>query len=66
LYLVAKAEGKFKGRKAGSLQTKERLLERHPTIVQKLKKGMSVRDVAEITSASTTTVMKVRKALVKN
>ena len=61
--VIAKAEGKFRGRKVGSVQSKQRLLERHPIIVQKLKKGMSVRDVAEITFASTTTVMKVKKAL---
>ena len=63
--VIAKAEGKFKGRKVGSVQTTQRLLERHPIIVQKLKKGMSIRDVAEITSTSTTTVNKVRKALGK-
>jgi len=61
---IAKAEGKFKGRKLGSVQSPEKLLERYPIIVQKLKKGLSIRDVAEITSASTTTVNKVRKALV--
>ncbi len=60
---IAKAEGKFKGRKVGSVQSSQRLLERHPIIVQKLKKGLSIRDVAEITSASTTTVNKVKKAL---
>lgn len=61
--LIAKAQGKFKGRKAGSIQSTQRLLERHPIIVQKLKKGLSIRDVAEITSSSTTTVNKVKKAL---
>jgi DNA invertase Pin-like site-specific DNA recombinase len=60
---IAKAEGKFKGRKVGSIQTNERLLQRHPVIVQKLKKGLSIRDVSEITGASTTTVNKVKKAL---
>jgi DNA invertase Pin-like site-specific DNA recombinase len=60
---IAKALGKFKGRKVGSVQSKQRLLERHPIIVQKLKKGLSIRDVAEITSSSTTTVNKVKKAL---
>jgi DNA invertase Pin-like site-specific DNA recombinase len=60
---IAKAEGKFKGRKVGSIQTNERLLQRHPVIVQKLKKGLSIRDVSEITRASTTTVNKVKKAL---
>jgi DNA invertase Pin-like site-specific DNA recombinase len=61
--LIARSIGKFKGRKVGSVQSKEKLLSRYPTIVQKLKKGLSVRDTAEITSSSTATVMKVRKAL---
>lgn len=61
--IIAKAEGKFKGRKVGSVQSTQRLLERHPIIVQKLKKQMNVRDVAKITNSSTTTVMKVKKAL---
>ena len=60
---IAKAEGKFKGRKVGSLQSTQRLLERHPIIVQKLKKGLSIRDVATITKASTTTINKIKKAL---
>ena len=61
--IIAKANGKFKGRKVGSVQSKEKLLARHPIIVQKLKKGLSVRDVSALTSSSTTTVMKVKKAL---
>ena len=60
---IAKAHGRFKGRKVGSVQSTQRLLERHAIIVQKLKKGMSVRDVAEISGKSTATVMKVKKVL---
>lgn len=62
---IARAEGKFKGRKIGSVQSTSRLLERHPIIVKKINKGLSVREVAEITGKSTTTVMKVRKVLNK-
>jgi DNA invertase Pin-like site-specific DNA recombinase len=61
--LLARSIGKFKGRKVGSIQSKEKLLTRYPVIIQKLKKGLSVRDTAEITSTSTATVMKVRKAI---
>jgi len=61
--LIAKAQGKFKGRKVGSIQTKERLLSRYPVVVQKLKKGIAVRDISVITGNSTTTVMKIKKAL---
>ncbi|MCB9189477.1 MAG: recombinase family protein [Flavobacteriales bacterium] len=60
---LAKAQGKYKGRKLGSTQSTERLLERHPIIVQKLKKGLSVREISKITGKSTATVMKVKKIL---
>ena len=60
---IGKVQGKFKGRKVGSIQSTQRLLERYPIVVNKLKKGLSVRDVGEITGNSTTTIMKVRKAL---
>ncbi|AVR44795.1 transposase [Christiangramia fulva] len=62
---LAKAKGKYRGRKVGSKQTDERLLQRHPVIVEKLKKGLTVRDVAAIANKSTATVVKVRKTLVK-
>ena len=60
---IAQAQGKFKGRKVGSVQSNARLLERHPNIVKKLNKGLTVREVSEIVGKSTTTVMKVKKAL---
>jgi len=60
---IAKANGKFKGRKNGSIQTDTKLLERHPIIVAKLKKGLAIRDIAEIAQCSTTTVVKVKKVL---
>ena len=60
---IAKAQGKFKGRMIGSVQTKERLLARYPVIIQKLKKGIAVRDISEMTNNSTTTIIKVKKAM---
>jgi len=60
---IAKASGKFKGRKVGSVQSPKRLLERHPIIVQKLKKNLSIRDIASLTKASTATIMKVKKTM---
>ncbi|NOY48465.1 MAG: recombinase family protein [Chlorobi bacterium] len=62
---LAQAQGKFKGRKVGSVQSNTRLLERHPNIVKKLNKGLTVREVSEIVGKSTTTVMKVKKVLCK-
>jgi DNA invertase Pin-like site-specific DNA recombinase len=61
---IAKAQGKYKGRKVGSTQSKERLLERHPVVVQKLKKGLTVREISKITGKSTATVMKVKKSII--
>jgi DNA invertase Pin-like site-specific DNA recombinase len=60
---VARANGTYKGRKVGSFQSRERLFERHPVIVKKLKAGLKVRDIAKITQNSTATVCKVKKAL---
>jgi DNA invertase Pin-like site-specific DNA recombinase len=60
---IAKAQGKFKGRKVGSVQSNLKFLERHQIIVQKLKKGLTIRDINEITGASSTTIIKVKKAL---
>lgn len=60
---IAQSLGKFKGRKVGSVQSSTRLLERHPNIVKKLNKVLTVREVAEIVGKSTTTVMKVKKVL---
>jgi len=39
---LAKAKGKFKPRKPGSTQSETKLLERHPVIVAKLKKGVDL------------------------
>ncbi|MDT0675112.1 recombinase family protein [Autumnicola musiva] len=61
---IAKAKGKFKGRKPGSIQSDTKLLERHPLIVAKLKKGMQYRDIADITGKSTATVAKVKKVMI--
>lgn len=63
---LAQAKGKFKGRKIGSTQSNSRLLERHPIIVKKLNKGLTVREVSEIVGKSSTTVMKVKKVLALN
>jgi len=63
--IIARAEGKFKGRKIGSTQSDSRLLERHPIIAKKLSKGLTVREVSAMVGKSTTTVMKVKKVLDK-
>lgn len=56
---------KFLGRKLGSTINDAQILERHPNIVKKLRKGLSVREIAKVVNCSTTTVMKVKKIMVK-
>lgn len=60
---VAQALGKYHGRKIGATQTDEKLLQRHQTIVKKLQKGISIRDISEITGASSATICKVKKVM---
>ncbi|MFC6875714.1 recombinase family protein [Flavobacterium myungsuense] len=61
---VAQALGKYQGRKIGATQTDEKLLQRHQTIVKKLQKGISIRDISEITGASSATICKVKKVMI--
>ncbi len=61
---VAQALGKYQGRKVGAIQSDEKLLQRHQSIVKKLQKGISIRDISEITGASSATICKVKKVLV--
>lgn len=60
---IGKALGKFTGRKLGSIQTDEKLLQRHQTIVKKLQKGLTIREISEITGASSATIIKVKKVM---
>ncbi len=62
---IAKALGKYHGRKVGSIQSVEKTLIRHADVVLKLRKGLSIRDVNAITGKSTATITSVRKLLVK-
>jgi DNA invertase Pin-like site-specific DNA recombinase len=61
----AKLRGAYKGRKLGSTQTDVRLLERHQVVVKKLTKGLTVREINEITGRSSATILKIKKVLVK-
>jgi DNA invertase Pin-like site-specific DNA recombinase len=61
---VAQALGKFKGRKIGAVQTDEKLLQRHQTIVKKLQKGMPMRDITQITGSSSATICKVKNVMI--
>jgi DNA invertase Pin-like site-specific DNA recombinase len=61
---VAQALGKFKGRKIGAVQSDEKLLHRHQTIVKKLQKGMPMRDITQITGSSSATICKVKNVMI--
>lgn len=62
---VAQALGKYQGRKIGATQTDEKLLLRHQTIVKKIQRGVSVRDISAICGASSATIIKVKKVMTK-
>ena|SRR5699024_1621660 len=60
---VAKAKGKYKGRKKGSKATDEEYLQRYAGVVNQLEDGMSIRDTAKLAEVSPTTVQKVKNTL---
>lgn len=51
------------GRPVGSGMTDEKLLDKYPAVVKRLKKGLSVRDTAAACGVSTFTVQKIKKIL---
>ena len=63
---VAQALGKFQGRKIGAVQSDEKLLQRHQTIVKKLQKGMPMRDITQITGSSSATICKVKNVMINH
>lgn len=57
---IARAMGKYQGRKLGSVQTTEKMLQRHADIVKKLEKGLTIREIVKITGKSSATIQKVK------
>lgn len=51
------------GRKPGVKMSDKELLEKYPQVVRKLRKGLSVREIAGVCGISTTTVQKIKKAM---
>ena len=51
------------GRKKGSIDSDETILERHSDVAKLLKRGLSIRNISAITKKSTNTVLKVKKLI---
>jgi len=51
------------GRKKGSIESEEKIMEKHSDIVRLLKRNLSVRNVAAITKKSINTTLKVKKLI---
>ena len=51
------------GRKKGSIDSDETILERHTDVAKLLKRGLSIRNISAITKKSTNTVLKVKKLM---
>ena len=62
---IAKALGKYKGRKLGSVQSDNNLISKYDVIQKKLVKGLTIREIAGITGASSATIVKVKKIMIK-
>ena len=59
----AKEKGVKMGRPEGSKMSDKDLLAKYPEVVKKLRKGLSIREVAKICGVSSATVQRVKKAL---
>lgn len=57
------AEGWRLGRNEGSTETPDQVLEKHKEVVKQLRKGLSIRNVRDITGKSTATMQKVKQLL---
>ena len=60
---LAKSKGIKFGRKVGSVKTTEQMKEEYAEQIKLLKKGVSIRQIAKLTSTSPTTIMKLKKEL---
>ena len=61
----AKEKGVRMGRPEGSKMSDEDLLAKYPEVAKKLRKGLSVRDVAKLCGVSVSTVQRVKKIIEK-
>ena len=59
----AKEKGVKMGRPEGTRMSDKDLLDKYPEVVRKLRKGLSIRDVAQLCGRSVSTVQRVKKIL---
>ena len=60
---IKKYGSKSVGRKKGSIDSDEKILERHSDVVKLLKRGISIRNISAITNKSSNTVLKVKRIM---
>jgi DNA invertase Pin-like site-specific DNA recombinase len=60
---IKKHGSKSVGRKKGSIDSDEKVLERHSDVARLLKRGLSIRNVSAITNKSSNTVLKVKRLM---
>lgn len=60
---IAKAEGKYQGRKKGTIDTREKTLSKHADIVLCLSKKMKIKDISKLTKKTRSTVYKVKSMI---
>ena len=59
----AKEKGVKLGRPKGSMMSNQELLNKYPEVVRKLRKGLSIREIAKICDVSASTVQRIKKAM---
>ena len=57
------AKGVKLGRPKGSMMSNQELLNKYPEVVKKLRKGLSIREIAKICDVSPSTVQRIKKAM---
>jgi DNA invertase Pin-like site-specific DNA recombinase len=60
---IKKHGSKSVGRKKGSIDSDEKVLERHSDVARLLKRGLSIRNISAITNKSSNTVLKVKRLM---